>query len=609
VIRRLAPGAAAGALAALLLSGCTASRGLSQARQADELRDYDVSVAQYAKVLREHPSNRDAQLGLERAKLRASEAHLVRGRRLFAIGRYDDAVLELQIASDLNPTSSDAERDLRTARTAVRAKLAAPADGKTPLETLLARTRDLPAAGYELPDVKLANQIATGTQATSRQVYLLIARMANLSVIFDSAFRDAPAPATLLNDMTVRQALDAIARSTGTFYQVTAPNTITVIPDTPAKRREYTEEAERVFYVQNTDLKETMDALRVVSDIRSISQLSGINAIVVRDTPERLQLAGRFLSAFDKARPELIVDVEILEVDRTRLMEYGLQLASPPAASGADQSPGIDGAAFVNQPNPTIASVRNLTQANILLTGLPALYYRLLKTDTNTRTLANPHLRMSDGVAATATFGEEIPTPNATIGAIAQGGVNTVPITQYTYRNIGVNIGVTPRVHPNDEVSLGLNVELSNLQGTGFGGLPTFGSRKVTTTLRLKDGETNILGGLIRADERFVRDGIPGLSDVPGLDHLFTRNHREATETDVVIMLTPHIVRVLDLAEEDLRPLKLTRDSSLGPSLESPAPVTPPIIREPAPLGGSNPVENPPAQPTRPVPAPPVIIR
>ena len=282
------------------LAGCATSRGLTQARQADELRDYDTAVARYAKVVREHPANQDARLGLERSKVRASDAHLFRGRRLFQLGKYDDAVLELQIASDLNPGNGDADRDLRAARAAVRAKLAAPADGKTGLETLLSRTRDLAPSGFELPDARLANQIVTGSAATSRQVYLMVARMANLSVTFDPTFREVPAPVTLLNDMTVRQALDALARSTGTFYQVSGPNTITVIPDTPGKRREYTEEAERVFYVKNTDLKETMDALRVVSDIRSISQISSINAIVARDTPERLQVAGRFLEAFDK---------------------------------------------------------------------------------------------------------------------------------------------------------------------------------------------------------------------------------------------------------------------------------------------------------------------
>ena len=591
---------------ALTLGGCAADRALKQAHVADEMRDYDVAVAGYAKALRERPADREAAAGLERAKLRASDAHLARGRRLMAVGRYEDAALELQIASDLNPTSGDAERELRTARAAVRTKLATPTEGKTANDSLLDHMRDAAPAGYELPNVKLGAQLTTGTQATSRTVYLTIARMANLSVTFDQAFRDAPAPVSLLSDMTVRQALDAIARSTGTFYQVTGPNAIIVVPDTPAKRRDYTEEAERVFYIRNADLKETIDALRVVSDIRSISQVTGINAMLVRDTPERLQVAGRFLSAFDKAKAELVVDVEILEVDRTKLREYGLQLATP-------GSPGLDGNIAINDTNLTAKSIRSLTSADILLSGIPALYYRLLKTDTNTRTLANPHLRMSDGVAATAEFGERIPTPNATFGPVAQGGVSTVPITQYTYKNIGVNIGITPRVHANDDVTLALNIELSNVQGTGFGGLPTFGNRKVTTTLRLKDGETNILGGLIRDDERFVRDGIPGLADVPGLNHLFTKNRKEAQETDVVVMLTPHILRVLALTEEDLRPLRLLRDGT-GPALieSAPAPAPPPIIRDPISETGrggdaANPVENPSPMRVRPVPAPPVI--
>jgi general secretion pathway protein D len=560
------------ASAVTALSGCAMNRDLTRARQADELRDYDTAVAQYAKVVREHPTNQNARLALERAKLRASDAHLARGRRYLAIGRYDDAALELQIATDLNPTNGDVERDLRAARAAVRARLAAPPEGTTALEGVLTRGRDLAVAGHTLPDMKLPGQVSTGSQATSRQLYLAIAAMANLSVIFDAGFPDGPAPVALLNDMTVRQALDAVARTTRTFYQVTGPNTITVVPDTPAKRLEYTEEAEQVFFVRNANIKETLDALRAVSDLRSIAPISGINAILARDTPARLRAAAAFLRAFDKAPAELVVDVEILEIDRTRLMEYGIQLASPPSDPSQPLS-GLNGVAAIDETNLTAQSVRSLTRSNVLLSGIPALYYRLLKTDTNTRTLANPHLRMSDGIMATASFGEEIPTPNTTVGAIAAGGVNTVPITQFTYKKVGVNIAITPRVHPSDDVSLLLNIELSNFLGTGFGGLPTFGSRIVTTTLRLKDGETNILGGLIRDDERYVKDGIPGLSDVPGLRHLFTKSRKEATETDVVVMITPHIVRGLAITEEDLRPVSLSREGGGGAMM---APLPPP---------------------------------
>jgi general secretion pathway protein D len=559
---------------ALVASAC-AGNALKQAEAADMARDDDLAVARYLKAVRDNPDDRNAQAGLERAKLRASETHLVRGRRLFAIGRYEDAVVELQLASELNPTSSTAQEDLRRVRLALRTQLSRPEGGATQLESLLERTRDLAPAGYELPNVTLPS-IATGQQSMSRTLYLTIAKLATLSVTFDSQFRDVPAPASLLSGMTVKQALDTVARSTSTFYQVSGPSTIVVVNDTPAKRREYADEVVRQFPVQNADLKETMDALRVVADARYLSPVTGTNAILVRDTAERVQVIGRLLAAFDKARPEVVVQVELLEVDRTRLREYGLQIASP-------GSTGIDGSVDANQEaGLTLQSLRNLTQADVFLTNIPALYYRLLKTDSRTRTLANPHIRMMDGVSAIAKFGQEVPIPRLTITPIAQGGVNIQPQTQFDYRPIGVNIGITPRTHANDEVTLALNIELSSLGLPGFDGLPTFGSRNVQTTIRLKDGETNILSGLIREDERTERHTVPGLGDIPVLGELFSRNHKEALQTDIVIMMTPHIVRVLDLAEEDLRPLRMPREGT-GTAIIEPISILPPAPATPVP--------------------------
>ena len=193
-----------------------------------------------------------------------------------------------------------------------------------------------------------------------------------------------------------------------------------IVPDTPAKRREYEEEVVRVFYLSNADLKETMDLLRMVLDARRISPVTGTNALTVKDTPERIDAASRLLAAIDKARPEVIIDVELLEVDRTRLQEYGLQFASP-------GSPGIDGGVGIAPDAaapPTMISLqtlRNLTQADVLFANLPNLYYRLLKTDSNTRTLANPQLRTMEGITAQARFGEQVPVPVTTFSPIAAG--------------------------------------------------------------------------------------------------------------------------------------------------------------------------------------------
>jgi general secretion pathway protein D len=552
----------------ILFAGC-ASGSLERAKNADELHDYDVAVAEYTKALREHPDSQNARLGLETAKLRAAQAHYVHGQRLAASGRLDDAALELQISNDLNPSNADAAKALKSVRTEARAKLAAEATGgPTALERLLGTQRQLSTPGFTLPDTLLTEQIQTGEQATARMVYLAIARVANLSVTFDPTFQDRPAPVSLLaNQMTIKESLAAVARATGTFYQVTGPNTIIVVPNTNAKQIEYQQQVVQTFYLQNGDPKEMTDLLRVVADARFEGTVNGVNAISVRDTPERVALIGRVLAAADKARPELVVDVEVLEVNRTKLVEYGLQIASNTATGPAA---GPTGSISVNPDPASIAAIQNLTAANVIVSGIPALYYRLLKTDQNTRTLANPQIRMSDGMKGLAEFGTSLPLPVTTFAPVNQGGLNEQAVTQFEYKNIGVTINMTPRTHANDDVTLSLDVTLNNVNGTGINGLPTFGNRHVTTTIRLKDGETNILAGLIRNDETNQRDGMPGLSTLPGLGSVFSKTHKEREESDVVVMLTPHIIRGLTLTEEDLRPLMVPRDGMGG---GEPAPV------------------------------------
>jgi general secretion pathway protein D len=212
----------------------------------------------------------------------------------------------------------------------------------------------------------------------------------------------------------------------------------------------------------------------------------------------------------------------------------------------------------------------------------------------NTRTLANPQLRTSEGITAQARFGERIPVPNATFVPIASGGVNTQPITSFAYEDVGVNIDITPRTHHGDEVSLTLKVVLSSVSGAGFGGLPTFANREISTTIRLKDGETNMLGGLIRDEERTVFSGVPGLSDLPLIGRLFAANRKEVRQSDIILTLTPHIVRVLDLTEEDLRPFRAGRDSGAG-TAELPLPQMPPRDRIDLPPGMQSPAEQQPA--------------
>lgn len=540
----------------LVLSGCATTAALRAGEQAERLQEYDRAIVEYTKVLRTHPDDRAVRLALDRAKLRSAQDHFNRGRRLEATGRLDEALVELQMAGELNPANADIDSALRTVRTELRNKVAVSREGKTQLESVIERSRDLPPAGLELPhDVRLPDSLVF-REASSRDVYSAIARFANITIAFDPQFR--PQPTTIdLRNASLDNALQAVSAATHNFYRVSAQRSITVIPDTPAKRREYEEEIVRTFYLSNADLKETVDLLRIVIDARRIQSVASINAITIKDTPDRVAAAARVIAAIDKARPEVVIDVELLEVDRQRLQEYGLQLASP-------NSPGIDGSATVNRDNLTLRDLTHLSQSDISMTNLPGLFYRLLKQDNNTRTLANPQLRTSDGQAATARFGERVPVPVSTFVPIATGGVSQQPITSFNYDNIGVNIDITPRTHHDDEVSLNLHVNVSSISGTGYGGLPTFGNREISTVIRLHDGETNLLAGLIRDDERTVLDGVPGLSDLPVIGHLFAHNRKETEQTDIVLTLTPHIIRVLDLTEDDLRPFRVGSDEGLA---------------------------------------------
>jgi len=560
----------------VVTAGCAASAALRSGRDAERLQDYDRAVVEYAKSVRLNPTDLDARLALDRAKLRASQNHFQKGRRLAAAMKLDQALIEYETAAELNPSNADIDEELRSTRNKLRAKIAVPREGKTELQTLIERTRDLPPPGMDLPQgVKMPASL-TFRDASSRDVFTAISRLANISLVFDPAFREAPISVDLRN-ATLEDALTSVAGATRTFVRVTAPKTIAIIPDTPAKRREYEEEVVKTFYISNIDLKETMDLLRLVLDARRISPVTGTNALTIKDTPERIAAASRVLAAIDKARPEVIIDVELLEVDRNRLTEYGLQLASAGSA-GLNGSIGIDQGTTGTL---TLDKLKKLSSADVLFASLPTLYYRLLKTDAHTRTLANPQLRTMDGSPAQARFGERVPIPQTTFAPIATGGTPQQPITSFLYENIGVNIDITPRTHHDDDVSLALTIAVTSISGSttvaGFGGLPTFGNREIKTVIRLREGETNMLAGLIRDDERTSLAGIPGLSDIPVIGKLFAHNTKTTDQTDIILTLTPHIIRVLDLTEADLRPFRVGRDS-LAPIADLP-PIEPP--REP----------------------------
>ena len=560
--RRLSGGASRVLLVllTLMVSACATAGALRNGERAERERNYDQAVVIYTRALQERPRDRNLQLALERARLRAAQMHYAEGRRLERDARWAEALAEYQIAYDLNPGMADIERALRGAQEAMRADLAAAPEGLTPLEALIDNSFDAAPPGLDLPrDITLPDSVVFSSES-SRAVFAALGQLTGFSIVFDAQFRDTPFSGDL-RDMTFDTALAVVAASTGNFFRVTAPGTVTVIPDTPAKRREYEEEIIRTFYLSNADIAETIDLLRLVVDLRRLAPVTATNAISIKDTPERIDAAARLIQAIDKARAEVVIEVQLLEVDRQILRDYGLRFISSGENSeiGAGESAtrDIDTDAPATGLGLSVDDLRRVSGSNLFVANPSSMLLRLLQTNGNTRILANPQLRTSDGVAAEAHFGERVPVPVTTFTPFAAGGISQQPITSYNYEEIGVNILITPRVHHNDEVSLSLEVAISNIAGTGFGDLPQFGSRSITTRIRLRDGETNILAGLIRDEERETLEGIPGLSRIPVLGRLFGRTRTNTQETDIVLTLRPHIIRPLALDEHDLRPFRV----------------------------------------------------
>jgi general secretion pathway protein D len=563
-------------------AGCATSAAMRQARQAEAQQDYDRAVASYTTVLQARPADRTARTALERSRLLAARDHVARGRRFAATGKYEEAIVQYELAAGLNP-DDETERELGDARAKLRAKTAGTHETKTELQTLIERTRDLPPLGLDLPQNVKMPALLLFRDASSRDVLIAIARFANLNLVFDPAFRDAPLTIDLRNG-SLQDALNTVTAATRTFVQVVGARTIAVIPDTPAKRAEYEQEVVQTFYLSNADLKEAMDMLRLVIDARRIAPTNATNALTIKDTPEHVAAAGRIIAAVDKARPEVVIDVELLEVDRTKLLEYGLQIASPGSAGINGQATAVPSATQTQGGTPSLQALATLSSSQIVLANLPSLYYRLLRSDTNTRTLANPQLRTSDGLPAQARFGDRVPIPVTTFAPIATGGTPQQPITSYNYENVGVNVDITPRTHIDGEVTLTVKVEVSAIEGTtGFGGLPEFSNRQIDTVIRLRDGETSLLAGLIRQDETKVIERIPGLGDIPGMGRLFSHSQKQTNQTDVILTLTPHIIRTLEVTESDLRSFQVGRDA-LPPAVETrtTAEAPPELARQPA---------------------------
>lgn len=572
-----------------LLAGCATSAPFRAGEKAERRQDYDTAVREYSRAVHENPDNLQYKKSFERARLRASDAHSDAGRRLVARALYKEAIDEFRLALDLNPGSASAAQAIQQAEELRKAGLL-----PVSIEGLKERTRERALAGLVLGPEARQPLGLTFRNASLRDAYLALGKSAGVNFVFDPQFQDQMISIDV-KDVSFEEALGSLASVGHTFHRVLEAHVINVITDTPTKRREFEQQVVKTFFLSNADLKETIDMIRIVLGARRVAPLPGANALTINDTPDKVAAAERIIDMVDKNRAEVVVEVEILEVNRGHLKDYGIEITS--GVSGT----GIAGGIFPNPSGVTTLDENPYKKSNLVLTSLPGVIYRLLQTDSTTRVLANPQLRASEGQTAQARFGDQVPVPVTTFSPIATGGVSQQPITSFEYKNVGVNIDLTPRVHHDGEVSLNLKVDISSQGPAGFQGLPTFNSRTVTSVIRLKDGETSILAGLISDQERTSLTGVPGLASLPFLGRLFARNQSEVTQTDIVMTLTPHVLRRPALTEEDLRSFLVGGDSApvvfepstvppfQTPPKPTPEPPKPEPIRPPVQPNPSNP--------------------
>lgn len=380
-----------------------------------------------------------------------------------------------------------------------------------------------------------------------------------------------------LNNLTLEQALEVVCIESKAFWKPVTENIILIAPDQTQKRRDYEEESLKTFYLANTvtpqDLTEIVTGLRSLLEVKRISQLNSQNAIIVRATPDVLTLVGKVIDDVDKAKPEVVIQVDVLEARTDRLRTLGVQpgqTASIAINPNSTTTSSTTTATTTN--NTTLNTLRTLNSSDYSVT-LPNFTANAVLTDTYTKVIQDPEVRSVDGQDAKLTIGDRIPIATGSfqagvgVGAVGTAGlVNPLVNTQFQYQDVGVKIDITPRVHPNHEISLKTKIEVSSVTGTStIGGIsqPIISQRVIEHEIRLKDGEASILGGLIERTDTRTLNGWPGLAKIPVIRYLFSSDNVEHEEDEVLIMLIPHIVRLPEWTKENLRAIYTGSDQEL----------------------------------------------
>ena len=580
-------------LIALLVTGCAAGRGAyNLGLEAELSRDYDAALDHYEQALAEKPGDIEYRLKVQQSRFAAAFQHFENGRRALEAGELELARMELIRAQQLDPTNGMTEAELERVETLMQSGAAEESFPALGFDDRKELARTDPSLDRRL-NLTLQEPISLTITQDAQAIFETIAELAELNVIFDSDWQSAQLSIDV-NNVSVYEALDILALQTRTFWEPINQNTIVISPDNVQKRQTYENTIIKTIYLTNsvnpTDLTEAVTAIRTILNTAAIAQSSTMNAIIIRDTPDRVAIAEKIIDDFDKSRPEVLVEATVLEVDRNTLRDLGIL---PPQSTqlGLDGSGDAGTGSLVN-----LRDLNNLNSGSFNIT-IPPSVARFLASDTRTRMVQNPSIRATDGSVASIHIGSQVPVASGSFQPAFTGTVGT-PVVQFEYVDVGVNLDITPRVLLNREISMQVLVQVKATAGnSNIGGvaLPIFTDRSITHQIQLNEGETNILGGLITDSESTAVTGIPVLNRIPFLNRIFSSERTQRDQTEIIVLLTPHIVEMPEVRDRNLLGLDVgtTTDTRLrslpggplapvalpepapGPDADDPAPATP----------------------------------
>jgi len=562
------------AVLASLAWGCGGGANVfyRQGRKAEYRKDYDTALVDFQKAEQIQPDNTEIQLHEKMARTQASNFHVRQARRLLADNRPDEAAAEFQKAVGIDPSNMAASQEL--ARLAA-AQAATKRQREKELQQGMKRKEEAsapPAVQLKaLPSEPIAH-IRMGP-LDPRKAFEALAKLANINVAFTQDFGNIAAkPVTIdLSDVRLIDAIKVLAYSTHTFWKAITPNTILVIPENAANHRDYDEQVVKAVYLSNplanADRTQILTAVKQLLTVQKVVDNPETNSIIIGASPAQVAAAEQLIHDLDRGKAEVLVDVSILEADRDRIRDLGL---APQPLSGSIQ------AAIGFTPPGTTTTTNSSGQPTTSTTGLPLnqlihlnasdfsivlpnYVANALLSDTHTRVLQNPSVRTSDGQKATLKIGSRVPfatgsfLPSIAGTTSAAGGVGLLASTSFQYQDVGVSLDITPHVLSSGEVSLHAKISITSVGSpTVIGGIsePTFGQREIEHDIRLKEGEVSVLGGLVQSTITSLISGLPLLGQIPIARYLFSNEHRERNEVEVIVMLTPHVVRLPEAGME-----------------------------------------------------------